>query len=57
MIGRAAPQINILIVGMPVKTLVGLASLSIAFYFLPAFLGESFLELSRNLMGLVRSMR
>ncbi len=42
MIGRAAPQINILIVGMPVKTLVGLATLSIAFYFLPAFLGESF---------------
>ena len=57
MIGRAAPQINILIVGMPVKTLVGLASLSIALYFLPAFLGQSFLELSRDLMGLVRGMR
>jgi len=57
MIGRAAPQVNILIVGMPVKTLVGLAGLSIAFYFLPAFLGQSFLELSRDLMGLVRSMR
>jgi len=57
MIGRAAPQINILIVGMPVKTLVGLAALSVAFYFLPAFLGQSFLELSRDLMGLVHSMR
>ncbi len=56
-IGRAAPQINILIVGMPIKTLVGLAAISISFYFLPAFLGESFSELSRNLIGLVRSMR
>jgi len=56
-IGRAAPQVNILIVGMPVKTLVGLAGLSIAFYFLPAFLGQSFFELSRELMALVRSMR
>jgi len=57
MIGRAAPQINILIVGMPVKTLVGLASLSIAFYFLPAFLGESFIRLSRDLIGVVHGMR
>lgn len=57
MIGRAAPQINILIVGMPVKTLVGLAGLSIAFYFLPTFLGESFFQLSRDLMGLVHHMR
>jgi flagellar biosynthetic protein FliR len=56
-IGRAAPQIHILIVGLPLKTLVGLASLSIAFYFLPAFLGESFLHLSHDLIGLVRSMR
>jgi flagellar biosynthetic protein FliR len=30
-IGRAAPQINILIVGMPVKTLVGLGCMSGAF--------------------------
>jgi flagellar biosynthesis protein FliR len=57
MIGRAAPQINILIVGMPVKTLVGLASLSLALYFLPTFLGQSFLDLARDLMNLVRSMR
>jgi len=56
-IGRAAHQINILIVGMPVKTLIGLAALSIAFYFLPAFLGTSFLQLSRDLMGLVHGMK
>jgi flagellar biosynthetic protein FliR/FlhB len=57
MIGRAAHQVNILIVGMPVKTLVGLAAMSIAFYFLPAFLGASFLQLSRDLMGLVHGMK
>jgi flagellar biosynthetic protein FliR len=56
-IGRAAPHINMLIVGMPVKTLVGLASLSIALYFLPTFLGGSFLQLSHDLMGLVRGMK
>jgi len=56
-IGRAAPQINILIVGMPVKTLVGLAGLSIALYFLPNFLGGSFLQLSRDLSGLVRGLK
>jgi flagellar biosynthetic protein FliR len=56
-IGRVAPQINILINGMPVKTLVGLATLSIAFYFLPMFLGPSFTQLSRDLMGLVHSMK
>jgi len=57
LIGRAAHQVNILIVGMPVKTLVGLVALSIAFYFLPAFLGASFLQLSRDLMGLVHGMK
>jgi len=56
-IGRAAPQINILIVGMPLKTLVGFTTLSIALYFLPTFLGASFLQLSRDLIGLVHSMR
>jgi flagellar biosynthetic protein FliR len=57
MIGRAAPQINILIVGMPAKTLIGLAALSIAFYFLPTFLGESFAQLSKQIGGMVHSLR
>jgi flagellar biosynthetic protein FliR len=55
-IGRSAPQINILIVGMPVKTLVGLSGLSIAFYFLPNVLGSYFIQLSETLMSIVRSM-
>ncbi len=32
-IGRVAPQVNILIVGMPVKLLVGFVCLSLSFYF------------------------
>jgi flagellar biosynthesis protein FliR len=57
MLSRAAPTINLLVVGMPAKTLIGLATLSIAFYFLPTLLGESFLQLSHDLLSLARGMR
>ena len=52
----AAPQINIIIVGMPLKTLVGFMCLSVAFYFLPQFLERQFVDLSRALSGLVRAL-
>ena len=55
-IGRAAPNINILIVGMPLKTLVGFACLSFSFYFLPQFLSRSFMQLYRDLFALMRAM-
>ncbi len=55
-IGRAAPQINILIVGMPLKTLVGFSCLSFAFYFLPRMLGKSFMQLYSDLFALMRAM-
>ncbi len=55
-IGRAAPQINILIIGMPLKTLVGFTCLSFSFYFLPQFLGKSFTQLYRDLFALMRAM-
>ncbi len=55
-IGRAAPQINILIVGMPLKTLVGFSCLSFSFYFLPHLLGKSFEQLYRDLFALMRAM-
>ncbi len=55
-IGRAAPQINILIVGMPVKTLVGFMCLSFSFYFLPHLLGKSFMQLYRDLFALMHGM-
>jgi flagellar biosynthetic protein FliR len=55
-IGRAAPQINILIVGMPVKTLVGFMCLSFSFYFLPHLLGKLFMQLYQDLFALMRGM-
>lgn len=55
-IGRAAPQINILIVGMPVKTFVGLIGLSLSFYFLPQYFESAFLGLARELMGILHGL-
>ena len=56
MIGRAAPQINILIVGMPLKTLAGFFCMSVSFYFLPRLLGESYTTLFHDLFALLHRM-
>jgi flagellar biosynthesis protein FliR len=55
-LGRAAPQINILIVSLPLKSLVGFAALSISFYFLPQLLGKYYLELHHDLFALLHRM-
>jgi flagellar biosynthesis protein FliR len=55
-IARVAPQVNILIVGMPAKLLIGFGCLSLSFYFLPQLLGEQFSSLSRELLSLVRKV-
>ncbi len=55
-LGRAAPQIHLLVVGMPVKTLVGIIFLSISFYFLPQLLGDYYGRLYQNLFALVHAM-
>jgi flagellar biosynthesis protein FliR len=55
-LGRAAPQIQILIVGLPLKSLVGIAALSISFYFLPQLLGKYYLELHRDLFVILHRM-
>ncbi len=55
-IGRTAPQINILIVGMPLKLLVGFGCLSFSFYFLPRYLEAVYSTLFRTLFLLVREM-
>jgi flagellar biosynthetic protein FliR len=52
LIGRTAPQIHVLVVGMPLKILVGLATLSISLYFLPRYLESLFLTLSRTIRTL-----
>jgi flagellar biosynthesis protein FliR len=53
--GRTAPQINILIVGMPLKILVGFGCISFSFYFLPQYLADVFSALSKTLYSLVRA--
>jgi flagellar biosynthetic protein FliR len=55
-IGRAAPQIHIIIVGMPLKVLVGFGCLSFSFYFLPRYLESVYSMLFKTLFSLVRVM-
>jgi flagellar biosynthetic protein FliR len=55
-IGRVAPQIHILIVGLPLKLLVGFSCLCVSFYFIPQYLETVFSSLYRDLFSLVRTM-
>jgi flagellar biosynthesis protein FliR len=55
-LGRAAPQIHILMVSLPLKSLVGFAALSISFYFLPQLLDKYYLQLHHDLFALLRRM-
>jgi flagellar biosynthetic protein FliR len=55
-IGRTAPQIHLLIVGMPLKLLVGFSCMSFSLYFLSHYLEILFLSLSRTLVSLVHAM-
>lgn len=55
-IGRTAPQINLLVVGMPLKLLIGFGCLSFSFYFLPRYLESVYLSLSKTLHSLVYAM-
>jgi flagellar biosynthesis protein FliR len=55
-IGRTAPQINILIVGMPFKLLVGFGCMGFSLYFLPRYLGDVFAVLSKSLFSLVHTL-
>ena len=55
-LGRAAPQIHLLIVGMPVKLLVGFGCLSFSFYFLPRYLETIYSSLHRTLFSLLHAM-
>ena len=54
--GRAAPQIQIIIVGMPFKILVGFGCLSFSFYFLPRYLEGIYSSLYKTLFSLVHAM-
>jgi flagellar biosynthetic protein FliR len=56
LIGRTAPQIHILVIGFPLKVLVGLSGLGLILYFLPtAFRGFSS-SLYRDINQLIQAM-
>ena len=48
-IGRSAPQVHIMIIGLPLKVLVGMAGMGLMLYFLPTamrgFSGQMFREM------------
>ena len=51
-VGRTAPQLHVLVIGMPLKIIVGLAVLSVSLYFMPRFFESLFLSLSRTINAL-----
>jgi flagellar biosynthesis protein FliR len=55
-LGRAAPQVNILIIGMPAKLLIGFACLSFSFYFMPRFFESTYSSLYKTVFSLIRMM-
>jgi flagellar biosynthesis protein FliR len=55
-LGRAAPQVHIFIVGIPLKLLVGFGCLSFSFYFVPYFLESIYGSLAKTLFSLVHRM-
>ena len=56
MIGRTAPQIHILVIGFPLKVLVGLSSLGLILYFLPTVIHSYSLGLYRDAYYLIQLM-
>jgi len=56
-IGRSAPQLQIMIIGLPLKVLVGISGLGLALYFFPAAMRMHFSQFHTDLDGLIRSMR
>jgi flagellar biosynthetic protein FliR len=56
MLARTVPQMNVFIVAMPVKILLGLIFLSISLPYIAAFLGERFAYLGRDLLEIIKLM-
>jgi flagellar biosynthetic protein FliR len=56
MLARTVPQMNVFIVAMPVKIILGLIFLSISLPYIAAFLGERFSYLGRDIVQLIRLM-
>jgi flagellar biosynthetic protein FliR len=55
-VGRSAPQIHILVIGFPLKVLVGLSGLGLALYLFPAAMRGFSTHLFRDLSSLIHLM-
>ncbi|MBI3657237.1 MAG: flagellar biosynthetic protein FliR [Acidobacteria bacterium] len=52
-IGRAAPQVQIMIIGLPLKNILGFFLLSISFYFVPIFVSQYLTTLHGRITALL----
>ena len=51
-VGRSAPQLHVMVIGMPLKILAGFTILSVSLYFMPHYFESLFLTLSRTISAL-----
>jgi flagellar biosynthetic protein FliR len=56
-VGRSAPQIHILIIGLPLKILAGILALGLALYFFPAAMRGYSAGLQRDMGGIIQLLR
>jgi flagellar biosynthetic protein FliR len=56
MLARTVPQMNVFLVAMPVKIVLGLIFLSISLPYIAAFLGERFIYLGRDMVQILKLM-
>ena len=56
-IGRSAPQVHIMIIGMPLKVLVGMSGMGLMLYFLPTAMRGFSRQLFREMLGFLQLMK
>lgn len=56
MIGRAAPQVQILVIGLPLKSWISFFLLSVSFYFVPAFIAQHLSVVHGQIATLLRQL-
>ncbi len=56
-IGRSAPQVHIMIIGLPLKVLVGISGMGLMLYFLPVAMRRVSAQLFREMFGLLQLMK
>jgi flagellar biosynthetic protein FliR len=57
LVARVVPQMNIFIVAMPIKIIIGLVFLALALPFLAGFMGHVFVNLGNDLVLMLRAMK